>query len=250
MAVKSLQVLFMGFQDGTDKGFMTFGIDIGKKMISPFMCFLIKADEGNILVDAGLHPEDVALMARTAPITMPEEKQLPQQLKSVGLSMEDINTVIMTHMHPDHAGWLNQLTKAEVVIQREEHYMAFDPMPYTKYFRNRYNSPNIKWKLIDGDHVLMPGITLLLTPGHTAGGQTVMVDLPKSGTILLVGDAGFLLENFEKERIPTSFHDPKEALLSIKRINTWARVRNARIFPTHDFEYYSKVMLKSPEVYD
>ncbi len=78
MSVKSLQILFLGSQNGTDKGFMTFGVDIGKKMVSPFLCFLIKADEGNILVDAGLHPDDAALMARMGPISLPPENLLPE----------------------------------------------------------------------------------------------------------------------------------------------------------------------------
>ena len=249
MTVKSLRVLYLGSHHDMDKSFMTFNRDAGKKMVSTFLAFLVDTDDGYMLVDAGLHPDDAAVMGHSSPITLPEANYLPQQLKSLGLSVGDIRTIIMTHLHPDHTGWLNYFPGAEVVVQREEYKIALDPPPYTRYFRQRFDSPQLKWKLIDGDCVLAPGITLIFTPGHSAGSQTVMLDLPKSGSILIVGDAGFLQENFEKELIPVCFFSTREAFLSLKRINAWAQVKNGRIFPTHDSEYYNQVMLKSPEAY-
>jgi N-acyl homoserine lactone hydrolase len=249
MAIKSLQVLFLGSQTGMDKGFMTFGVDIGKKVESPFLSFLIRADEGNILVDTGLNPDDVQMMSKMGPINLKDEHLLTTCLQKVGLSLEDINMVVMTHLHGDHVGWLTSLGNAEVIVQKEEYKFAFDPPPYTRYIRERYNSPNVKWRYVDGDQVLIPGLTLLFTPGHSAGCQSIMVDLPKFGPILLVGDAGFLQENFQKELIPASFYDQKEALLSIKRLNVWSKVRNATIFTSHDIDYWRHKMLKSPEAY-
>lgn len=163
--------------------------------------------------------------------------------------MEDINIVIMTHLHGDHVGWLSHLLNAEVIIQKEEYKFATDPPSYVRYISERFNSPDIKWKFVDGDQVLMPGLTLLLTPGHTAGCQSVMVDLPQSGPILLVGDAGFLQDNFQRELIPTSFFDQREALLSIKRLKMWSQVRNAAIFTSHDVNFWRDEMKKSPEAY-
>jgi len=249
MAIKSLRVLFLGSQDGMDKGFMTFSVDIGKKMQSPFLSFLIQADEGNILVDTGLSPEDIEMMSRMGPVTMTEEHYLPARLKEVGLSLEDISMVVMTHLHGDHVGWLSHLRNAEVIVQKEEYKFATDPPPYVRYVSERFNSPDIKWRFVDGDHVIMPGLTVLFSPGHTAGCQSVMVDLPKFGSILLVGDSGFLLENFQRELIPASFYDQKEALLSIKRLNMWSQVRDAAIFPSHDMDFWRNNMVKSPEAY-
>ena len=249
MAIKSMQVLFLGSQSGMNKGFMTFGVDMGKKVESPFLSFLVKADEGNILVDTGLNPGDVEMMSRMGPITLTEEHYLPARLKECGLTMADITMVIQTHLHGDHVGWLRYLTNAEVLVQREEYNFASNPPPYTRYIVNRFNSPGIKWKFVDGDHIIMPGLTLLFTPGHTAGCQSVMVDLPRTGPVLLVGDAGFLQENFEKELIPTSFWDQKEALLSLKRLKVWSQIRGAPIFCSHDIEYWRRKMVKSPDAY-
>ena len=252
MAVKSLWVLHLGTEADIDKGFQTFGVDKGKMVENAFSCYLIRTDEGNILVDTGMHPEDVEMWnSMGSKITQRPEDQLPQRLKEVGLSTEDINLIVMTHLHWDHVGCLTYLLNAEVVVQKEEYSFALDPTPYASalYFPKRYNLPEIKWKLVDGDQILMPGLTILFTPGHTAGHQSVMVDLPKFGPILIAGDAGFLQENFEKELIPVFFDDPRQALLSIRKLKVWSNIRKAPIFPTHDIDYWRQQIIKSPEAY-
>jgi N-acyl homoserine lactone hydrolase len=254
MAIKSLQVLFTGLESGIDKGFFTFRVDEGKKIESSFLSYLIKADEGNILVDTGIHPEDAAKIASltgTKMVVNPED-YLPQRLKSVGLSTEDISIVIMTHLHWDHTGWLSQFKNAQVIVQKAEFKFASAPPPYAGffYFESRFNRSGTKWTLVEGDYNVMPGLTLIFTPGHTPGCQTVMVDLPQSGPILLAGDSGFLQENFQKELIPYYFGDPRQALYSIKRINKWAEIRKAKIFATHDADYWRQTMLKPPLAYN
>lgn len=254
MPIKSLQILNSGCQTDCDKGFFTFQVDGGKKVDSPFLSYLLKADEGNILVDTGMHPDDAKIAPPVGgPFISGKGDLLPSQLKSLGLSLKDINLVIMTHLHWDHCGWLNQLSNAEVIVQDEEHRFAINPSEQAKifYFNSyKYTSSSIKWRKVDGDEIIIPGLTVLFTPGHTPGCQSVMVDLPKSGTILLVGDAGFLQENFQKEIIPVPFGSPRDALLSIKRLNVWSQSKNAKIFTTHDMEFWHQQMRKSPEFYN
>lgn len=251
MTVKSLQVMLMGIEEGVDKGFFTFRVDEGQKIDSGFLCFLIKTDEGNILIDTGPHPDDAEAMSKITSTKFKHEKPLMEQLQQISLSPDDINTVVLTHLHWDHVGWLTHFPNADVVVQKDEYLSTLDPEPYARfhYLQNRYKSPKIKWKLIEGDHILIPGVTLLLTPGHTAGSQSVMVNLPEFGPILLVGDTGFLQENFEKEIIPIYFGNPRQALLSIRRLKTWSMVTKAPILTTHDVEYWRKHVKKSPECY-
>jgi N-acyl homoserine lactone hydrolase len=250
MPVKSLQVLYLG-STIVDKSLMTFKIDQGIRIESPFFSYLIKTDEGNVLVDSGMHPDDAtkSAKARGEDLSWPKEYHLPECLKKMGLSIDDINTLIITHLHPDHIGYLNKFTKAEIVIQKTEYLSGLEPV-------NRQHSPerfngyeNLGWNIIDGDHVLMPGLTLIYTPGHSVGHQSVMIDLRSSGVIILAGDAVFIQENIDKEIIPRPFADAREALLSIKRLKVWAQVRNARILPGHDMEYYRQKVKKSPEAY-
>jgi glyoxylase-like metal-dependent hydrolase (beta-lactamase superfamily II) len=251
MAIKSLQVLKVGQPCEEDKNLMAFMQGMGATVKSAFLSYLIKTDTGNILVDTGINPDDVPFFTRGKQNSWPEEYYLPNCLKTAGVSMDDINTVIITHFHLDHIGWLGQFKKAEIVVQKEEYRFATDPPDWApfKYSAPRFDFSGLKLKLVDGDLVLMPGITLLFTPGHSIGHQSVMVDLPKTGTIILCGDAVFLEESLEKEYIPTCWFDTRQSLLSVKKLKTIAQVRNALVFPGHDEEFWQNKMKKSPEAY-
>jgi glyoxylase-like metal-dependent hydrolase (beta-lactamase superfamily II) len=251
LAIKSLQALFLGAPMKEDKGLMTFMQGFGAKLESPFLSYLVRADEGNILIDTGLHPDDVAMLSGGQIKGLPEEQHLPNRLKEVGLTLDDINMVILTHMHLDHVGWLSYLKKAEVVVQKEEYNFTMDSPAWTpyRYTPQRFDLKHLKFKLVDGDNVLMPGITLIFTPGHSIGHQSVMVDLPQTGPIIISGDAVFIQENLDKEFIPTTWSDTRQTLLSIKKLKVWAQVRKARIFPGHDMEYYRNNIKKLPEAY-
>jgi N-acyl homoserine lactone hydrolase len=223
MAIKSLQVLFLGVASTMSKGMMTFMKDLRLELEIPNLCYLVRADEGNILIDAGFHPDDAAVMARNSRKDIPAELSLPQQLKKIGLSLEDINIVVLTHLNIDHIGWLQSLPQAEVYVQQEEYrYTMFphtvSPPPFTEKdrFPERYNFRGVKWNLVEGDQELLPGLSVIFTPGHTAGHQSVMVDLPESGPIIIAGDAAFLQENLDQEIIPIYWYDARQSWLSIR----------------------------------
>jgi N-acyl homoserine lactone hydrolase len=251
MSVKSLQVLKVGAPYEEDKNLMTFMQGMGAKVKSAFFSYLIKTDTENILVDTGVHPDDLMPLTGGGMTSLPEEYFLPNRLKEAGLSMSDINRVIITHLHLDHIGWLAQLRQAEIIIQKEEYRFTTDPPAWTpfKYSPQRFDFSGLNIRLVDGDTVLMPGITLLFTPGHSIGHQSVMVDLPRSGTIIICGDAVFLEESLEKEFIPASWSDTRQSLLSVKKLKVWAQVRNATVFPGHDEDFWREKMKKSPEAY-
>ena len=91
MAVKSMQVLYLG-SDYLDESRITVGVPRGTMVETVFLGFLIRADEGNILVDTGFHPDDAAEEnAAGLQVNVQPEDLLPERLKEVGLSMDDIN---------------------------------------------------------------------------------------------------------------------------------------------------------------
>jgi glyoxylase-like metal-dependent hydrolase (beta-lactamase superfamily II) len=254
MAVKSLHILFLGQDNNIPKAKVAFGAEDGKLITTPFLSFLIRTDDKNILFDAGMHPDNAAhLRAQGREMIVREEDHLPSRLKEVaGLSMSDIDLIILSHVHRDHTGWLGHFPKAEVIVQKDDYTAAvIEPAPYHNpiYPLKKYTERDIKWRLISGDEILSPGLTVLLTPGHTQGHQVLMVDLPQSGTILLAGDAFLDLECLEKEIIPGVYADRGDALNSLKKIKVMARLRNANVFPSHDMGCYLKQMKKPPEVY-
>ena len=254
MAVRSLQVLFLGQDNNISKARLAYGVEDGKLITTPFLSFLIRTDDKNILFDAGMHPDNAAhLRSQGREMIVREEDYLPSRLKEVaGLSMDDIDMIVLSHVHRDHTGWLGHFRKAEVIVQKEDYVAAvIEPAPYYNpiYPLKKYTDRDIKWRLIVGDEILMPGLTVLLTPGHTKGHQVLMVDLPQSGTVLLTGDAFLDLECLEKEIIPGIYADRGDALNSLKKIKVMAKLRNAKVLPTHDMECYLKQMKKPPEAY-
>ena len=110
------------------------------------------------------------------------------------------------------------------------HYPAsfFEPF----YYRKNFDLPGYRWRLLDGDTELAPGLTVLRTDGHTPGHQSLLVAAAADADpCILTGDACYWMEHAESERVPGVVWNPTLALHSIKRIKTLARLIGARIFP-------------------
>ena len=122
MAVRSLQVLFLGQDKNIPKAKLAYGVEDGKLITTPFLSFLIRTDDQNILFDAGMHPDNAAhLRSQGREMIVREEDYLPSRLKEVaGLSMDDIDMIVLSHVHRDHTGWLGHFRKAEVIVQTQD----------------------------------------------------------------------------------------------------------------------------------
>ena len=249
MAVNSLQVLYLGYSP-IPKGMLTYARPL-EVVDTGFFAFVIRTDDHTILVDTGPHPDDFAEVApRGFKFNTKEEDLLPNRLKEIGLTFKDIDMVIWTHVGFDHNGWISHLHHAEHVMQKTEYeFITHPPAFYRAYHPEKFLHPDIKWRLVDGDTVFMPGITLLMTPGHTLGQQSVMVDLPDSGTIILSADVVHFHENIDKEYIPNICVDQMQAFYSVKRLKVWAQIRKAQVFTSHDYGHWMKAIKKSPEAY-
>ncbi len=149
-------------------------------------CLLIQTGSKNILIDCGLGDK------------FGEKQRDIYQLKGeLGLEdilspfcpPEDIDYLILTHLHFDHAGGVSRynsegqlemsLPRAQVVVQKKEWEAACSP---NERNRGSYLTENIqplaesgRLLLVDGDYTLMPGVELLLTGGHSAGHQIVKI---------------------------------------------------------------------------
>src|SRR3954454_23662257 len=160
----------------------------------PIVCYLVQTSDGkNILIDSGL------------PEIMPEEEtdfengqDVLEQLASIGLKPDDIDTVISPHYDIDHAGRHAAFTKAQYVVQRVHH---LDAASNPRFAANRpqWDQPMERIRLVDGDTELLPGLELIETSGHVPGHQSVLVRLPKTGAILLPIDAVPFSEGFTRD---------------------------------------------------
>jgi glyoxylase-like metal-dependent hydrolase (beta-lactamase superfamily II) len=151
-------------------------------------CLLIRAHGKNVLVDTGLgDKEDTKFQSMFAVERMPT---LQESLRQHGLSRDDIHMVINTHLHFDHAGGntvtngsrelLPAFPKATYYVQRGEYEDAVQANERTRASYRRDNFTPLaqvnQWAFLDGDRELMPGMTAVVTSGHTRWHQSVKIE--------------------------------------------------------------------------
>ena len=256
MAIRGLYVLHNA--DGKiDQSLLLAGRGMGKKIDSPIFVYFIKADEGNILFDAGCDP-DIIQDARKAwgaaadylSISMKPEGDIREYLRAVNLSPRDVHYIVLSHLHIDHAGALRYFPDSQIIVQMDEYRYAHHPAPWaaSNYRKADFDYPNLKWKLIDGDYHLFKGATIVLSHGHSPGTQALVVDLPQTGTVILAGDSVPLKRNVEKGILPGIVWSSDLAMKSIQRLKVIAEERGGTIFPGHDVEVF-KAQKKFPDFY-
>ncbi len=212
----------------------------------PIVCYLVQTGDGkNILIDTGL------------PEIMPEGetdfengKDVIQQLASIGLKPDDIDTVISTHYDGDHAGRHAAFTKAQYVVQRLHHTDA-QTNPRFADIRSQWDQPMERIRLLDGDTELLPGLELIETSGHVPGHQSVLLRLPKTGTILLTVDAVPFAEGFTRDEQDDGSNPDAEAIRvsTIKLLDLVEREHIGLVIFGHDKEQW-ETLKKAPEFYE
>jgi glyoxylase-like metal-dependent hydrolase (beta-lactamase superfamily II) len=249
MAVEALYALQNGFI-GAERSLLFYGEYSGARVQIPIACWLVKTSDAVVLFDSGVSPRAVPGLVRNDPLArFAEEDLLVHRLDALGLEADDVDLVVLSHLHYDHAGGAQLFPKSELVVQQDEYAYAHHPAGFFApfYYRKNFDLPGYRWRLLDGDAEVAPGLTVLRTDGHTPGHQSLLVQLP-GGPVILTGDACYWLEHARRERVPGVVWNPTQAMHSIKRINTLARLLGARIFPGHDPEFWATVK-QSPEPY-
>jgi N-acyl homoserine lactone hydrolase len=250
MAVKSLHALQTGFM-GAQRSLLFYGEFSAETTQIPISAYLIRTSDGNVLFDTGLSPRALPGLRRSDPLARFDEADLlVNRLDALGLRPDDVSLVVLSHLHYDHAGGAELFPRSELIVQNDEYSYAHYPASFFApfYYRKNFDLPGYRWRLLDGDTALAPGLTVLRSDGHTPGHQSLMVELPKTGPVLLTGDACYWREHFDKERVPGVVWNPTLALHSIKRLKTLARLTNSRVFPGHDPEFWRTVK-QDPEGY-
>lgn len=210
-------------------------------------CYLVEtADRRRILIDTGKRPE-----ARRAG-TLPShgEKNVLEHLSQLGMP-EGIETVICTHFDVDHAGYHDEFPGAEFIVQREHYEIARQGHPRFAAARVHWDHPALRYRLVDGDTELQPGITLLATSGHAPGHQSVLLRLPKTGPVLLAIDAVMLQRLFSMERKAGPYDDNEQQLVaSTKKLLELTEREHIELVVFHHDGRQWNSLKKSPAYYD
>lgn len=251
-----LYILPLGECDVDKGGVLTPGLDEAVWWTIPIVGYLIQLDDGrNILIDTGMdkvHIDDPeATFGGTAfgevlKPRMNDEDYVVNRLAELGLKPDDIDVLVATHFHFDHAGNTRDFTNCEIIVQSDCYEDVMNGNP--AYPESTYNVPGLKWKTVSGDVELAPGVTLLKTPGHVPGHMSVLVDLPNTGKMILGIDAIYVLDNVERDNWG-AYADPEAARVSAHRLMELAESENAQLLSGHDPEQW-ETLRKSPAYYD
>lgn len=212
-------------------------------------CYLVRMGDGrNILIDSGV-PADYARPPGTPP---PEnERDVLAYLADLGLRPDDIDLLICTHFDVDHVGYHERFTHAEMIVQREQYERAREGHPRFAEARAHWDHPALRYRTVEGDTELLPGLTLIESGGHTPGHQSVLVRLPRTGPVLLAIDAVALERLFTLDRpaSPVDLDAERTRASTSKLLDLVARERVTLVVFGHDGAQW-RTLKKAPEYYD
>ena len=231
--------------------------NVGTKQYSPYFFYMIEHPRGRVLFDTGLHPEigtNFAVRMGTAagafPIEMLKDGHVAGQLRKLGLGVEDVDAVVMSHLHFDHAGGLEFVKHAPVYAQAIELSTARNPPPYqAALYMPADFEHDLDWRLLDGDHDLFGdgAVKIITTPGHTPGHQSLVIIFEGRPPLVLLGDAAYSIEKMRQRRMPGIVWSPDAMVESWQRIERLERDTGAELRCTHQSDYSSVPI--SPSAY-
>ena len=239
--------------DVTDMAtFDPFDEKVGTKVYNPYFIYVITHPQGTVLFDSGVHPamrtdpeSRLGEVAGSFQVQMTADDHIERRLATIGMKPSDIDIVAQSHLHFDHAGGLEWVRHAPVLVQRDELEFALDPPIYQRdiYVQADFVH-DLDWQQLDGDHDIFGDgrVVVLSTPGHTRGHQSLMVKLD-SQVVILLADAAYLLAKMRARLLPGILWSPDAMIATWDRVEALEREHEALLMTTHDLDYEERVKL-------
>jgi N-acyl homoserine lactone hydrolase len=208
----------------------------------PVVSVLLRHPQGNVLFDTGCHPsvpDDPAArwggMAKFMTPIMPKGDNVLTGLKAIGVTPDDIDVVVCSHLHPDHCGCNAFFKKATCLVQANEVAAARAPDAVAMGFLAGEWDVGLPLDELHGERdVFADGrIVLIPLPGHTRGSMGARVALNRDGTFLLAADTVSLRSTLDTGVIPRNTWNADaltKSLAEVKRIEA----QGATVICGHD----------------
>jgi len=222
-----------------EKSIITYLHDCGKTIRIPRVMWILQG-ETTIVVDTSVPVGGQPAEFIGEHFERSRAQEPLNAVKSAGVDPRDVELVLLTHLHWDHAGNCDLFPQARVLVQESE--LSYAKVP-GKFFRKAFLSPQSGWphapylvpnlETVKGEVEIRPGIRTLPVPGHTPGSQAILVDTDR-GRYAIAGDAVFSYENLERD-IPPGFHnDVDHSMESMELL----RSRAEHVLPSHDYTIF------------
>ena len=193
-----------------DKSMLTYTRGAGTTIPIPRIMWVLQGPT-TIVVDTSVAPGGRSEEFIGEDLQRRPDQEPANALRAAGVDPKDVELVILTHLHWDHAGNCDLFPDAKIVVQQSELRYAISP---GRFFRRSFLSPESGWgvppylqpniETVDGEVELAPGLRVVPSPGHTPGSHSVIADT-EHGRFCIAGDAISLYENIERD-IPPGFH--------------------------------------------
>ena len=238
------------------------GVPTSSWLELPVVAFLVEhPSAGPILIDTGFHAS-VAVEPKHAwgrfgsllfrELQMDADQAVPAQLRGHGVAAEEVGTVLMTHLHSDHASGISQFPDSTFLVSDREWDAASEGGQLEGYFPRQFDHA-FDWRLIDFE---APGVDsfatfgravdvfgdgsvrMVFTPGHSAGHCGVVLRL-REREALIAGDAIYTMRTLRESALPARMQDEHRFRRSLREIQLYAKeTPDVLIVPGHDMEHW------------
>jgi N-acyl homoserine lactone hydrolase len=223
-----------------EKSMLTYTVGFGEIVRIPRVMWLLQGPS-TVIVDTSVpmlgQPSEFIGedFSRTA------DQEPRNALSLAGVDPNDVEFVVLTHLHWDHAGNCDLFPEARVLVQEAELRYAIAP---GRFFRKSFLSPLSGWgtppylvpalDVVHPETQILPGLRVVPAPGHTPGSQAVVVDTVH-GSFAIAGDAVCTYENIEAD-IPPGFHvDVDRCMTTLDSLRAVAD----HVLPSHDYAVFT-----------
>lgn len=219
----------------------------GEMIQVPLYFWLIESEERTILVDVGvstkqsleLNKEIVQQFGEEAAWIIPHEKSPETQLGELGIQLEDIQHVILTHLHGDHSLNITNIPNAEIIMSQPSWEAISEPahpglvppsqFPYhvIDYLRDEMGK---RFRLVDDGSEPFPGVRVFRMGGHSPDLTSITVETA-AGEVIIASDAAMFYDSLELGW-PSNGYNQLEALRALD----WIQKRQGIVLPGHDWK--------------
>lgn len=251
-------------EEGRLAGLKAAGIRVPRRdwLEVPVVAFLVEHPRaGKVLIDTGFHPsvavEPGQAMGRLGglvfkDVQMDSEQAIPAQLRARNITTAEIGTVILTHLHSDHASGIAEFADSTFVLSGREWDAAGHGGPLDGYFKRQFDHA-FDYRTLDFDgpesdsyatfgrsfDLFGDGsVVLVYTPGHTHGHLSVILRL-SGREALIAGDAIYTMRTLRESHLPYRMADEHRFRRSLREIQLYVENNpDTLVIPGHDMEHW------------
>ena len=170
--------------------------------------------------------------------------KLASQIEQLGVKPSDVKYVAISHTHPDHIGNVEMFPQSMLLVQKAE-YEWPNPLGVGRF------KPEHPVTKLEGDKDVFGdgSVTIIAMPGHTPGHQSLLVKLPKTGALLLSGDAVHFKSNWDNRGVPAGNTGQEQTKASMQKMADIMAKEKATLWINHDKAQRDSLKM-SPEFYE